>query len=73
MAKAVFMKAKLAQFIAGLIIYFLFGMLMIFIVYGALSGNWGFIIIWAVGMALAHTFIMEPFRQRMAKRRKIKK
>jgi len=60
------MKAKLAQFIAGLVIYFLFGMLMVFIAMGSLTSNWGFIGIWTVGMALAHTFIMEPFRKRMA-------
>ena len=67
------MKAKLAQFIAGIVIYSLFGMLMIFIVYGELTGKWGFISIWALGMALAHTFVMEPFRQKMAKKRKIQK
>lgn len=63
------MKAKLAQLLAGLIIYFLFGILMVFIVYGTLSGKWGFIAVWTVGMALAHTFVMEPFRQRMAARK----
>ncbi len=63
------MKAKLAQFIAGLIIYFIFGTLMVFIVQGSLTSGWLFIVIWTIGMALAHTFIMEPFRQRMVARR----
>jgi F0F1-type ATP synthase assembly protein I len=68
------MKAKLAQFIAGLIIYSLFGMLMVFIATGTLNGNWGFIMIWTVGMALAHAFIMEPFRKRLeARKAKLKK
>lgn len=59
------MKAKISQLIAGLVIYFIFGLLMVFIVYGNVSGNWAFIGIWTIGMALAHTFIMEPFRARM--------
>ena len=67
------MKAKIAQFIAGLIIYFVFGLIMVFVVYGDISGNWVFIGIWTIGMALAHTFIMEPFRARMtAKKNKPK-
>ncbi|WP_294818244.1 hypothetical protein [uncultured Flavobacterium sp.] len=68
------MKTKFAQFIAGLVIYFLFGMLMVFIAMGSLASNWGFIAIWTIGMALAHTFVMEPFRKRMAARKeKLKK
>ena len=68
------MKAKLAQFIVGLIIYSLFGMLMVFIAFGALNGHWGLIITWTVGMAFAHTFIVEPFRKRMvARKAKLKK
>jgi VanZ family protein len=68
------MKAKLAQFIAGLIIYFLFGMLMVYITMGSLSPGWTFIAVWTLGMALAHTFIMEPFRKRLeAKKQKLKK
>jgi hypothetical protein len=67
------MKAKLAQFIAGLLIYFFFGMLIVFIVYGKLSGNWGFILLWTLGMAIAHAFIMEPFRQRLIRKQKSKR
>ena len=63
------MKAKTAQLITGLVIYFFFGLLMVFIVKGELSGNWMFIAIWTIGMALAHTFIMEPFRARMIARK----
>ncbi|MCW4468282.1 hypothetical protein OGH69_04825 [Flavobacterium sp. MFBS3-15] len=68
------MKAKLAQFIAGIIIYFLFGILMVYIAMGSLASNWGFIMIWTLGMALMHTFVMEPFRKRMvARREKLKR
>jgi len=67
------MKAKIAQLIAGLVIYFFFGLLMVFIVKGKLTGNWIFISVWTIGMALAHTFVMEPFRARMiAKKNKPK-
>lgn len=59
------MKAKFAQLIAGIIIYFIFGLLMVYVVHGSLKGNWSFIVVWTLGMALAHTFIMEPFRQRL--------
>ena len=60
------MKAKIAQFVAGLVIYFMFGLLMVFIAYGDISGNWVFIGIWTVEIAQTHTFIMKPFRSRMA-------
>lgn len=60
------MKTKISQLIAGLIIYFIFGLLMVFIVYGDISGRWAFIGIWTIAMALVHTFIMEPFRARLA-------
>jgi 1,4-dihydroxy-2-naphthoate octaprenyltransferase len=63
------MKAKVAQLIASLVIYFLFGLLMVFIAYGDISGNWVLIGIWTICMALAHTFIMEPFRARMIAKR----
>jgi cytochrome c biogenesis protein CcdA len=63
------MKEKIAQFIAGLIIYFIFGVIMILIVGKPLSEQWGFIGIWTIGMAVVHTFIMEPLRIRLTKRR----
>lgn len=67
------MKAKAAQFTAGLIIYFFFALLIVLIIHGKLSGNWRFILMWTLGMALAHTFIIEPFRQRLIRKQKSKR
>jgi cytochrome c biogenesis protein CcdA len=63
------MKEKIAQFIAGLLIYFIFGVIMILIAGKPLSEQWGFIAIWTIGMALVHTFVMEPLRIKLTKRR----
>jgi hypothetical protein len=63
------MKDKIAQFIAGLLIYFIFGVIMILIAGKPLSEQWGFITIWTIGMALVHTFVMEPLRVKLTKRR----
>jgi cytochrome c biogenesis protein CcdA len=63
------MKEKIVQFIAGLLIYFIFGVVMILIAGKSLSEQWGFIAIWTVGMALVHTFVMEPLRVKLTKRR----
>lgn len=63
------MKDKIAQFIAGLLIYFIFGVIMILIAGKPLSEQWGFIAIWTIGMALVHTFVMEPLRVKLTKRR----
>ena len=63
------MKEKIAHFIAGLLIYFIFGVIMILIAGKPLSEQWGFIAIWTIGMALVHTFVMEPLRLKLTKRR----
>lgn len=62
------MKEKIAQFIAGLVIYFIFGIIMILIVDKPLSEQWAFIGIWTIAMALVHAFVMEPLRIRLSKR-----
>lgn len=62
------MKQKAALLIAGLFIYFIFGILMVLAAGQELSSRWGFIVIWTVGMALAHAFVMEPLRNRLSKK-----
>lgn len=66
------MKQKAALLIAGLFIYFIFGIVMVLVAGQELSSRWGFIAIWTVGMAFVHAFIMEPFRQRLSKKNQAK-
>lgn len=63
------MRLKIAQFFGGMIIYSLFGVLMVWLSGTGIKGQWPFIIIWTVGMSLMHVIIIEPMRIRMAKRR----
>jgi Na+/melibiose symporter-like transporter len=63
------MRLKFAQFLGGMIIYSLFGLLMVWISGTGMKGQWTFIIIWTVGMSLMHLFIIEPMRDRLAKKR----
>lgn len=63
------MRQKLVQFFAGIILYSLFGILMIWLSGVGFEGQWTFLSIWIIGMALVHTFIIEPMRVRMAKKR----
>lgn len=63
------MKEKIAQLIAGFVIYFIFGMLTVVVAGKTLSEHWGFIMIWTIGMTLVHAFIMEPLRVRLTKKR----
>lgn len=63
------MKQKIIQFISGLIIYFVFGVIMVFVAGDDLPNKWQFVAIWTISMSLAHFFIIEPFRVRMAKKK----
>lgn len=63
------MKQKIALFASGLLIYFIFGVLMILAAGKDLPNKWFFLGIWTIGMSLVHFFIMEPFRARMAKKK----
>jgi hypothetical protein len=63
------MRLKITQFFGGLILYSLFGVLMVWLSGTGFEGQWPFIIIWTVGMSLMQVFIIEPMRMRMAKRK----
>lgn len=63
------MKQKIALFVSGLLIYFVFGILMIVTAGKDLPNKWLFLAIWTVSMSLVHFFIMEPLRVRMAKKK----
>ncbi|PZR19030.1 MAG: hypothetical protein DI539_15435 [Flavobacterium psychrophilum] len=63
------MRLKLAQFLGGIILYSIFGVLMILISGIGFKGQWTFLSIWIVGMSLLHVIIIEPMRLRMAKRK----
>ena len=63
------MREKIAQLFGGIIIYSLFGVVMVLVAGKDLHGQWPFIIFWTMGMTLAHVFIMEPMRVRMTKKR----
>lgn len=63
------MKQKIALFVSGLLIYFVFGILMIVAAGKDLPNKWLFLVIWTVSMSLVHFFIMEPLRIRMAKKK----
>jgi len=62
-------REKIAQLFGGIIIYSVFGVIMVLIAGKELRGQWPFIIFWTAGMTLAHVFIMEPMRVRMTKKR----
>lgn len=66
------MNRKLAQFLAGLVIYFTFGVIMVYVAGQGLPQGWAFVAVWSVTMALAHVFVLEPFRARMAAKNKSK-
>jgi len=63
------MRLKIAQFFGGIIIYSLFGILMVWLSGVGFKGQWTFLSIWIVGMALIHVFVIEPLRVRIAKKR----
>ncbi len=63
------MRLKIAQFFGGIIIYSVFGVLMIVLSGTGMQGQWPFLIIWTIGMSLMHVLIIEPMRIRMAKKR----
>jgi hypothetical protein len=63
------MKLKLAQFVAGLIIYFVFGIITIVIVGDDLENPWSYVIIWTLGMSLLHVLVLEPFRVRLVRKK----
>ncbi|MDV6168885.1 hypothetical protein R1T16_10645 [Flavobacterium sp. DG1-102-2] len=63
------MREKIAQFFGGIIIYSVFGVLMVLVSGKGLAGQWHFILFWTIGMSLVHVFVMEPFRKRMAKKK----
>ncbi|MFD2601923.1 hypothetical protein [Flavobacterium suzhouense] len=63
------MRLKIAQFFGGIILYSIFGALMIWISGVGFKGQWTFLSIWIVGMSLMHVLIIEPMRMKMAKRK----
>jgi len=63
------MREKIVQLFGGLIIYSIFGVIMVLVAGKELWGQWPFIIMWTSGMSLVHVFIMEPLRVRMTKKR----
>ncbi|ALM48691.1 hypothetical protein AMR72_07160 [Flavobacterium psychrophilum] len=63
------MREKIAQFFGGVMIYSIFGVIMVLVAGKELQGQWPFIIFWTMGMTIAHVFIMEPMRVRMTKKR----
>lgn len=63
------MRLKLAQFLGGLIMYSIFGVLMIWLSGVGFKGHWTFLSVWIIGMSLIHVLIIEPLRIRMAKRK----
>lgn len=63
------MREKLVQFFGGIIIYSIFGVIMVLVSGKGMQGQWPFIIIWTLGMSVVHVFVMEPLRIRMAKKR----
>lgn len=62
-------REKIAQLFGGIIIYSIFGVIMVLIAGKELHGQWPFIIFWTAGMTIAHVFVMEPMRVRMTKKR----
>lgn len=63
------MRLKIAQFFGGIILYSIFGLLMLWLSGKGLKGQWTFLSIWIIGMSLMHVLIIEPMRVRMAKRK----
>jgi len=63
------MKLKLAQFVAGLIIYFVFGVITIVIAGDDFKNPWTYVITWTIVMSLLHVFVLEPFRVRLVRKK----
>ena len=63
------MRLKITQFFGGIILYSIFGLLMVWLSGKGLEGQWTFLSIWIIGMSLMHVLIIEPMRIRMAKKR----
>ena len=63
------MREKIVLLFGGLIIYSIFGVIMVLVAGKELRGQWPFIIMWTLGMSLVHVFVMEPLRVRMTKKR----
>lgn len=62
------MKQKIALFVSGLLIYFVFGVLMIVAAGKDLPNKWLFLGMWTISMSLVHFFILEPFKAKMARK-----
>lgn len=67
------MKQKIALFVSGLLIYFVFGVLMIVAAGKDLPNKWLFLAIWTISMSLVHFFILEPFKAKMARKKENQK
>ncbi len=59
------MKIKLINFVTAFVIFFTLAAIIEFTVGWGLENAWFFIIIWAVCMALAEAFVLQPFRRRL--------
>lgn len=67
------MKQKIALFLSGLLIYFVFGVLMIVATGKDLPNKWLFLGMWTISMSLVHFFILEPFKAKMARKKENQK
>lgn len=67
------MKQKIALFLSGLLIYFVFGVLMIVAAGKDLPNKWLFLGMWTISMSLVHFFILEPFKAKMARKKENQK
>jgi hypothetical protein len=55
---------KLINLITALVIYFALACIVEFTVGWGMQNKWGFMVFWAVIMALADVFWLQPFRKR---------
>ena len=67
------MKLKLAQFVAGLLLYFVFGVITILIAGDDFKNPWSYVITWTIFMSLLHVLVLEPFRVRLTKKKEEQK
>lgn len=62
------MKEKIAHIAAGLIIYFIAGCIIVYVVDSDMENKWQFILFWTVFMTIFEMIALQPLRKWLVKR-----
>lgn len=61
---------KLINLVTAMVIYFAMACIIEFTVGWGMQNRWGFMVLWAVIVAVADVFLIQPFRKRMQAKKK---